>query len=80
MFTAVRLAPGQSLADLRADPGAAWSNVRNRTVYVNALMTRRWSSEGEPGESERWAVTCWKDVIPAPNGFFMTPERSRIAA
>jgi hypothetical protein len=67
MFTFVRLAPGQTPADLSWT--ASWGRWQ---TYLDKARRKMWASPKEVA-SGSWAVTCWKDVIPSPNGIQMYP-------
>jgi len=77
-FTVIRLAPGQTVANLAADPGLVvslgMSELRSSVVHVTARDTDT-ASFGQVVAGDRWAVACWKDFLPAPNGFFFKPFR-----
>ena len=73
MFTLVRMIRGVTIADLRADPGAVMMPTHHRgRIFVAAGATKAWTSAHDIAGG-RWAVACWKDVIPAPNGIRMMP-------
>jgi hypothetical protein len=66
-FRVMRLRPAQTLSGVRAHP-PGFLFAGDRTIFLGPSTTGMWSSETRvaPG---RWAVVCYKDRIPARNGF-----------
>jgi hypothetical protein len=68
-FRVTRLSPDQTLVRLRERPPAFLFGPRS-TVFLDPSTARRWSS-ARSITSARWAVVCYRDRIPAPNGFMI---------
>lgn len=73
-FTMIRMAPGQTVADLQDDPGFVASMGRREVRYVRSSGADTWFTP-QVVAGDRWAVACWRDVIPASNGIFFKPFR-----